>query len=167
MPHIAPFPPYFLLCLLIVLVPFFYYGTLLFVHKVCTRRLHASIIYLSTSLYAGTAHDMAPLPHCSDKTLPPLSCTSIHHHHHIVPYRITSHHITSHHITLYHITSHHHCHHHTITTTSPHSRALRNARLDVLVYPEVGIDPVTYYLSFARLAPVQVITTITTMTQYL
>ena len=40
-----------------------------------------------------------------------------------------------------------------------HSRALRNARLDVLVYPEIGIDPVTYYLSFARLAPVQVIVT--------
>ena len=29
----------------------------------------------------------------------------------------------------------------------------------MLVYPEVGIDPVTYYLSFARLAPVQVIIT--------
>ena len=50
-------------------------------------------------------------------------------------------------------------------TTFPHSRALRNARLDVLVYPEVGIDPVTYYLSFARLAPVQVITT--TLTEHL
>ena len=33
----------------------------------------------------------------------------------------------------------------------------------MLVYPEVGIDPVTYYLSFARLAPVQVMTRIMMM----
>ena len=56
---------------------------------------------------------------------------------------------------------HYHRSHHPPTP----SRALRNARLDVLVYPEVGIDPVTYYLSFARLAPVQVgITTTTSKT---
>jgi hypothetical protein len=36
------------------------------------------------------------------------------------------------------------------------AKAIRSAKLDVLIYPEVGIDPVTYYLSFARLAPVQV-----------
>ena len=35
------------------------------------------------------------------------------------------------------------------------ARAIRHARLDVLIYPEIGIDPVSYYLSFSRLAPVQ------------
>lgn len=34
--------------------------------------------------------------------------------------------------------------------------AIRLANLDVLVYPEIGIDLATYFLSFARLAPVQV-----------
>lgn len=28
--------------------------------------------------------------------------------------------------------------------------------LDVLVYPELGMDPVAFFLAFARLAPVQV-----------
>jgi predicted O-linked N-acetylglucosamine transferase (SPINDLY family) len=28
-------------------------------------------------------------------------------------------------------------------------------RLDVLIYPEIGMDPLTYFLAFARLAPVQ------------
>ena len=32
---------------------------------------------------------------------------------------------------------------------------LANARLDVLLYPDIGMDPLTYFLSFARLAPVQ------------
>lgn len=36
------------------------------------------------------------------------------------------------------------------------SAVLRSADLDILVYPEVGMDPVTYFLSYARLAPVQV-----------
>ena len=79
----------------------------MFNHTVCTRPPHASTSYLSTLLYAGIAHNMPPLPRCSDKTLPPLSCSSIHHHHHIVPYRITSHRITSHHITSHHPISHH------------------------------------------------------------
>jgi len=34
--------------------------------------------------------------------------------------------------------------------------AIRGQQLDVLVFPELGLDPVTYFLSFARLAPVQV-----------
>ncbi len=33
--------------------------------------------------------------------------------------------------------------------------AIANARLDVLLYPDIGMDPLTYFLSFARLAPVQ------------
>jgi predicted O-linked N-acetylglucosamine transferase (SPINDLY family) len=33
--------------------------------------------------------------------------------------------------------------------------AIAAAELDVLVYPDVGMDPTTYFLSFARLAPVQ------------
>lgn len=32
---------------------------------------------------------------------------------------------------------------------------IRNQKLDVLVYPEIGMDPVSYFLAFARLAPVQ------------
>jgi len=32
------------------------------------------------------------------------------------------------------------------------------ARLDVLFYPDVGMDPATYFLAFARLAPVQCVT---------
>ena len=35
--------------------------------------------------------------------------------------------------------------------------SIRHADLDILIYPEIGIDPVTYYLSFARLAPVQAV----------
>jgi predicted O-linked N-acetylglucosamine transferase (SPINDLY family) len=33
--------------------------------------------------------------------------------------------------------------------------AIANARLDVLLYPDIGMDPLTYFLAFARLAPVQ------------
>ena len=32
---------------------------------------------------------------------------------------------------------------------------LSEARMDLLVYPEIGMDPFTYFLAFARLAPVQ------------
>lgn len=35
------------------------------------------------------------------------------------------------------------------------AQAIRNARLDILVYPELGLDPLSYFLSYARLAPVQ------------
>jgi predicted O-linked N-acetylglucosamine transferase (SPINDLY family) len=35
--------------------------------------------------------------------------------------------------------------------------AIRSANVDVLIYPEVGIDLTTYFLTFARLAPVQVV----------
>ncbi len=31
-------------------------------------------------------------------------------------------------------------------------------KLDVLVFAEIGMDPVNYLLAFARLAPVQVVT---------
>lgn len=37
-------------------------------------------------------------------------------------------------------------------------RTIADARLDVLLYPDLGTDPFTYYLSFARLAPLQVTT---------
>lgn len=33
--------------------------------------------------------------------------------------------------------------------------AIAAARLDVLLYPDIGMDPLTYFLAFARLAPVQ------------
>ena len=33
---------------------------------------------------------------------------------------------------------------------------IRAAELDVLVFPEVGMDPITYFLSYSRLATVQV-----------
>jgi hypothetical protein len=36
------------------------------------------------------------------------------------------------------------------------AQAVRNAKIDILVFPEVGLDPLTYFLSYARLAPVQV-----------
>jgi hypothetical protein len=35
------------------------------------------------------------------------------------------------------------------------AKAVRAANLDILIYPEIGIDPVGYFLSYARLAPVQ------------
>jgi hypothetical protein len=35
------------------------------------------------------------------------------------------------------------------------AQAIRNARLDVLVYPELGLDPLSYFLAYSRLAPVQ------------
>lgn len=35
-------------------------------------------------------------------------------------------------------------------------RAVSQEKLDVLVYPDVGMEPLTYFLAFARLAPVQV-----------
>jgi glycosyltransferase involved in cell wall biosynthesis len=36
------------------------------------------------------------------------------------------------------------------------AEAVRAADLDVLVFPELGMDPVSYFLSFSRLVPVQV-----------
>lgn len=35
------------------------------------------------------------------------------------------------------------------------STAVRAGELDILIYPEIGIDPVSYFLSFSRLAPIQ------------
>lgn len=35
-------------------------------------------------------------------------------------------------------------------------RAVAQEELDVLVYPDVGMEPLTYLMAFARLAPVQV-----------
>ncbi len=35
------------------------------------------------------------------------------------------------------------------------AQAIRNAKLDILIYPEIGLDPLSYFLSYARLAPVQ------------
>ncbi len=32
---------------------------------------------------------------------------------------------------------------------------LARAELDILLYPDIGMDPITYFLAFARLAPVQ------------
>jgi protein O-GlcNAc transferase len=37
-------------------------------------------------------------------------------------------------------------------------RKIAEERLDVLYYTDIGMDPVTYYLAFARLAPVQCVT---------
>jgi predicted O-linked N-acetylglucosamine transferase (SPINDLY family) len=34
-------------------------------------------------------------------------------------------------------------------------RTIADCRLDVLFYPDIGMSPLTYYLAFARLAPVQ------------
>lgn len=34
-------------------------------------------------------------------------------------------------------------------------RAIAERELDILFYPDIGMDPVTYFLAFARLAPVQ------------
>lgn len=36
-------------------------------------------------------------------------------------------------------------------------QAVAAARLDVLFYPDIGMSPATYYLAYARLAPVQVV----------
>ena len=36
--------------------------------------------------------------------------------------------------------------------------AIAERRLDVLVYPDIGMEPMTYFLAFARLAPVQCVT---------
>ncbi len=33
--------------------------------------------------------------------------------------------------------------------------SVRQSALDVLLYPEIGLDPITYFLGFTRLAPVQ------------
>lgn len=38
---------------------------------------------------------------------------------------------------------------------APAREAIAAARLDVLLYPDIGMDPLTYFLAFARLAPVQ------------
>jgi predicted O-linked N-acetylglucosamine transferase (SPINDLY family) len=35
-------------------------------------------------------------------------------------------------------------------------RIIADKRLDILFYPEIGMDPFTYFLAFSRLAPVQV-----------
>lgn len=35
-------------------------------------------------------------------------------------------------------------------------RAVAQEALDVLVYPDLGMEPLTYFMAFARLAPVQV-----------
>lgn len=37
-------------------------------------------------------------------------------------------------------------------------RAIAARRLDVLFYPDIGMEPMTYFLAFARLAPVQCVT---------
>lgn len=34
--------------------------------------------------------------------------------------------------------------------------AIRNAKLDILIYTDLGLDPLTYFASFSRLAPIQV-----------
>lgn len=41
---------------------------------------------------------------------------------------------------------------------APARAAIAAAELDVLFYPDIGLDTLTYFLSFARLAPVQVMT---------
>lgn len=33
--------------------------------------------------------------------------------------------------------------------------ALRNAKLDILVYPEIGLDPIVYFMAFSMIAPIQ------------
>lgn len=37
-------------------------------------------------------------------------------------------------------------------------RAIADLRLDILYYPDIGMEPMTYFLAYARLAPVQVVT---------
>ncbi|MCK6449917.1 MAG: tetratricopeptide repeat protein [Alphaproteobacteria bacterium] len=37
-------------------------------------------------------------------------------------------------------------------------REIAQRRLDVLLYPDIGMEPMTYFLAFARLAPVQCVT---------
>ncbi|MEM9684458.1 MAG: hypothetical protein AAF942_14395, partial [Pseudomonadota bacterium] len=37
-------------------------------------------------------------------------------------------------------------------------RTIAEKELDILFYPDIGMDPVTYFLAFARLAPVQCVT---------
>lgn len=37
-------------------------------------------------------------------------------------------------------------------------QAIANARLDVLMFPDIGMEPMSYCLAFARLAPVQLVT---------
>ena len=34
--------------------------------------------------------------------------------------------------------------------------AIRSARLDIVVYTDVGVDPITYFAAFSKLAPIQV-----------
>ena len=41
---------------------------------------------------------------------------------------------------------------------APARAAIAAAELDVLFYPDIGLDTLTYFLSFARLAPVQIMT---------
>ena len=40
----------------------------------------------------------------------------------------------------------------------PELECAQNHAADVLVYPEIGMDPGSYLLAFSRLAPVQVVT---------
>lgn len=35
---------------------------------------------------------------------------------------------------------------------------IAETRLDILLYPDIGMEPITYFLAFARLAPVQLVT---------
>lgn len=39
----------------------------------------------------------------------------------------------------------------------PARERLAEAKLDVLVYPEIGMDPATYFLAYSRLAPIQMV----------
>lgn len=34
--------------------------------------------------------------------------------------------------------------------------AVAREELDVLVYPDIGMEPLTYFMAYARLAPIQV-----------
>jgi len=43
-------------------------------------------------------------------------------------------------------------------TLAKAQETVAEARLDVLLYPDIGMEPVTYFLAFARLAPVQFVT---------
>lgn len=52
----------------------------------------------------------------------------------------------------------------------PARAAIAAAELDVLFYPDIGLDTLTYFLSFARLAPIQVMTwghPVTSATQHM
>lgn len=42
------------------------------------------------------------------------------------------------------------------TTLDEARRAVSEQQLDILVYPDIGMEPLTYFMAFSRLAPVQV-----------